>query len=171
MTTFLFFCWIFLPLLTLLTTKFSSPAWTLFLTFSQLHSNGFTHTSQTDISPLQSITRLHHHHSSCTVCLRVLLHVYTPSRTLRSSSDTRMLEIHQYKRKTHGFRTFSCFGSHIWNSLTQDLIDTAQPCHLLKPNWKPSSSHSISILTNISTSFCYSPVSYTHLTLPTSVYV
>ena len=26
MTTFLFFCWIFLPLLTLLTTKFSSPA-------------------------------------------------------------------------------------------------------------------------------------------------
>ena len=32
-------------------------------------------------------------------------------------------------------------------------LDTAQPCHLLKPNWKPSSSHSISILTNISTQF------------------
>ena len=31
--------------------------------------------------------------------------------------------------------------------------DTVQPCHLLKPNWKPSSSHSISILTNISTQF------------------
>ena len=42
-----------------------------------------------------------------------LLHVYTPSRTLRSSSDTRMLKIQQYKRKTHGFRTFSCFGPHI----------------------------------------------------------
>ena len=71
MTTFLFFfCWIFLLLLTLLTTKFSSPAWTLFLAFSLLHSSGFTHTSQTGISPLQSITRLHHHHSSCTVCLR-----------------------------------------------------------------------------------------------------
>ena len=27
--------------------------------------------SQTDISPLQSITRLRQHHSSCTVCLRV----------------------------------------------------------------------------------------------------
>ena len=39
-----------------------------------------------------------------------LLHIYTPSRTLRSSSDTRMLEIQQYKRKTHGFRAFSCFG-------------------------------------------------------------
>ena len=45
--------------------------------------------------------------------LSELLHVYTPSRTLRSSSDTRMLKIQQYKRKTHGFRTFSCFGPHI----------------------------------------------------------
>ena len=46
-TTFLFFfCWIFLPLLALLTTKFSSPAWTLFLAFSLLHSNGFSHTYQ-----------------------------------------------------------------------------------------------------------------------------
>ena len=53
--------------------------------------------------------------------LSELLHVYTPSRTLRSSSDTRMLEIQQYKRKTHGFRTFSCFGPHIRNSLAQDL--------------------------------------------------
>ena len=53
--------------------------------------------------------------------LSELLHVYTPSRTLRSSSDTCMLEIQQYKRKTHGFRTFSCFGPHIWNLLPQDL--------------------------------------------------
>ena len=30
--------------------------------------------------------------------LSELLHVYTPSSTLRSSSDTRMLEIQQYKR-------------------------------------------------------------------------
>ena len=50
-----------------------------------------------------------------------LLHVYTPSRALRSSSDIRMLEIQQYKRKTHGFRTFSCFGPHVWNSLPHDL--------------------------------------------------
>ena len=53
--------------------------------------------------------------------LSELLHVYTPSCTLCSSSDTRMLEIQQYKHKTHGFRTFSCFGPHIWNSLRQDL--------------------------------------------------
>ena len=35
-----------------------------------------------------------------------LLHVYTPSRMLRSSSDTGMLKIEQYKHKTHGFRHF-----------------------------------------------------------------
>ena len=55
--------------------------------------------------------------------LSELLHVYTPSLTLHSSSDsdTCMLEIQQYKRKTHGFRTFSSFGPHFWNSLPQDL--------------------------------------------------
>ena len=53
--------------------------------------------------------------------LSELLHVYSPSHTLRSSSDTRMLEIQQYKHKTHGFHAFSCFGPHIWNSLPQDL--------------------------------------------------
>ena len=53
--------------------------------------------------------------------LSELLHVYTPSRTLRSSSDSRILKIQQYKHKTHGFRTFSCFGPLIWNSLPQDL--------------------------------------------------
>ena len=37
--------------------------------------------------------------------LSELLHVYTPSRTLRCSSDTRMLEIQQYKRKTHSLGT------------------------------------------------------------------
>ena len=31
--------------------------------------------------------------------------------------------------------------------------DTGQPCHLFKPKWKPSSSHSISAPTNINTQF------------------
>ena len=53
-------------------------------------------------------------------CLSELLHVYTPSCTLRSS-DTHMLKIQQYKRKSHGFCAFSCFGLHVWNSLPQDL--------------------------------------------------
>ena len=50
-----------------------------------------------------------------------LLHVYTPSHTLCSSSDTRMLKIQQYKHKSHGFCAFPCFGPHIWNWLPQDL--------------------------------------------------
>ena len=40
------------------------------------------------------------------------------------------------------------FGIHFHKTL-----DTAQPCHLLKPNWKPSSPHSISTPTNISNQF------------------
>ena len=44
------------------------------------------------------------------------------------------------------------FGIHFHKTL-----DTAQPCHLLKPDWKHSSSYSISTPTNISIpSFCYS---------------
>ena len=52
--------------------------------------------------------------------------------TLHSSSDTRMLKIQQYKHKTYGFCTFSCFGPHTWNLLPQDL---------LKLDQKHSSSH------------------------------
>ena len=40
------------------------------------------------------------------------------------------------------------FGIH-----SHKTLDTAQPCHLLKPNRKPSSSDSISTLTNISIQF------------------
>ena len=36
---------------------------------------------------------------------------------------------------------------------SHNTLDTAQPCHLLKPYWKPSSSHSISAPTNINTQF------------------
>ena len=53
-----------------------------------------------------------------------LLHLYSPSRSLRSSSDTRMLELQRFNRKTHGFRTSSHFGSHIWNNLPQDKFET-----------------------------------------------
>ena len=52
--------------------------------------------------------------------LSELLYVWTPPHTLRSSSDTRMLKIQQYKRKSRGFRALSCFGPHIWNPLPQD---------------------------------------------------
>ena len=82
--------------------------------------------------------------------LSKLLHVCTPSCALCSSSDTHMLKIQQYKHKTHGFRTFSCFGPHIWNSLPQNL----RHCSTLSSfKAKHSSSHNISVPTNISTQF------------------
>ena len=46
--------------------------------------------------------------------LSELLHVYTPSRTLRSSSDTRILKIEQYTRKTlRAFALSLCFGANM----------------------------------------------------------
>ena len=54
-----------------------------------------------------------------------LLHHYSPSHSLRSSSNTRMLKIQRFNRKTHDFRTFSHFGPHIWNNLPQDIRHSA----------------------------------------------
>ena len=65
--------------------------------------------------------------------LSELLHVYAPFRTLRSSSDTRMLEIQQYKRKIHGSAPPLAL-DHTFGIQSQKTLDTAQPCHLLKPN-------------------------------------
>ena len=48
--------------------------------------------------------------------LSELLHVY-----IRLVHYALLLTIQQYKRMAHGFRTFSCFGPHIWNSLPQNL--------------------------------------------------
>ena len=66
--------------------------------------------------------------------LSELLHVYTPSRTLRSSSDTRMLKISNNTNAR--LMTFApslaldpTFGIH-----SHKTIDTAQRFHLLKPN-------------------------------------
>ena len=50
-----------------------------------------------------------------------LLHLCSPSRSLRSSSDTRMLKLQRFNRKTHGFHIFSHFGPHIWNNLPQGI--------------------------------------------------
>ena len=43
-----------------------------------------------------------------------------PALSGRSSSDTRMLKLQRFNRKTHGFRTFSHFVPHIRNNLPQD---------------------------------------------------
>ena len=57
-----------------------------------------------------------------------LLQLYSPSRSLRSSSHTRILKLRHFKvHKTHGFRfllfffIISYFSPHIWNNLPQDV--------------------------------------------------
>ena len=77
--------------------------------------------------------------------LSQLLHLYSPSRSLRSSSDTRMLKLQRFSRKTHGFRTFSHFGPHIWNYLPQDIRHSATLSLSLKANWRHFSSQNISV--------------------------
>ena len=57
--------------------------------------------------------------------LSELLHLYNPSCSLRSSSDTCMLKIQRFNRKTHGFRTFSHFGPHIWSKFPEDIRHSA----------------------------------------------
>ena len=58
--------------------------------------------------------------------------VFTPSRALRSSSDTCVLKIEQYKRKTCGF-AFSVALDSTYGIHSHKTSDTALPCHLWKP--------------------------------------
>ena len=53
--------------------------------------------------------------------LSELLQVYTPSRTLRSSSDTRLFKIRMYNRKFHGARSLAYYGPSLWNSLPKEI--------------------------------------------------
>ena len=46
-----------------------------------------------------------------------LVQLYTPSRSLRSSADTRIFRLPNYKKKTQGQRAFSYAGPAFWNSL------------------------------------------------------
>ena len=71
--------------------------------------------------------------SSNPAYLSDLLHLYSPSRSLRSSADTRFLKIPLYKCKTKGDRAFSYFGPSVWNSLPLHIrnattINTPQVC-------------------------------------------
>ena len=50
-----------------------------------------------------------------------LIKVYTPSRQLRSSSDTSLFKIPSTRTKTYGGRTFSYQGPAIWNTLPLSL--------------------------------------------------
>ena len=67
-------------------------------------------------NPIQNCLHvLQCNHRFCPFYLSELLHLYIPSCSLCSSSDTPKLQ-----PQTHGFHTFSHFGPHIWNNLPQD---------------------------------------------------
>ena len=53
-----------------------------------------------------------------------ILQLYTPSRHLRSSSDSKILFTPRLKLKTIGERSFSFCGPKTWNSLPKDLRET-----------------------------------------------
>ena len=88
---------------------------------------------------------------------------FTPSQTLwlyqgDATTDKHLGTLHKCMhahthilQSSYGRSKFALdptFGIH-----SHKTLDTAQPRHLLKPNWKPSSSHSTYILTNINTQF------------------
>eukprot|EP00745_Piridium_sociabile_P004237 TRINITY_DN12507_c0_g1_i3.p1 TRINITY_DN12507_c0_g1~~TRINITY_DN12507_c0_g1_i3.p1 ORF type:complete len:128 (-),score=15.14 TRINITY_DN12507_c0_g1_i3:89-472(-) len=50
-----------------------------------------------------------------------LISIYTPSRELRSSADTRVLQIPSVRTKTYGQRSFSFQGPSVWNKLPLSL--------------------------------------------------
>ena len=50
--------------------------------------------------------------------LSELLHLYSPSRFLRSASDTRIFRVPRVCRRTFGERSFQYIGPVIWNSLS-----------------------------------------------------
>lgn len=56
-------------------------------------------------------------HKSAPLYLCDQLHLYTPSRSLRSSSDTHLFRIPRTKHTTTGSRSFSVAGPTIWNNL------------------------------------------------------
>ena len=63
--------------------------------------------------------------SSIPAYLPDLLHLYSPSRSLRSSADTRLLKNPLYKCKTICDRVFAYFGSSVWNSLPLHIRNAA----------------------------------------------
>ena len=56
---------------------------------------------------------------SCILCVEKsdFTHVYTPARSLRSSSDTRILSTPNVILKSYGQRSFAYHGPTTWNSL------------------------------------------------------
>ena len=64
-----------------------------------------------------ALTCFHIISSTAPPYLSELLHLYSPSRSLRSDSDTRILRVPRVCRRTLGEKYFQYIGPVIWNSL------------------------------------------------------
>ena len=56
--------------------------------------------------------------------LSELLHLYSPSRSLRSAADTRIFRVPRMGRRTLGERSLRYIGPVLWNSLCQAFVFT-----------------------------------------------
>ena len=54
-----------------------------------------------------------------------ILNSYSPSRQLRSSTDTHLLKIPSYRTKSYGHRTFSLQAASVWNGLPYSVRHSA----------------------------------------------
>ena len=97
-----------------------------------------------------------------------LLTLYTPSRQLRSSADTRTLRIPHVKTKTFGQRSVSYFAPKQWNSLPSDIrhiqssraLKTVLKTHLYKQHsWFQIQSSFFTNLPHLLLSSRYIPLS------------
>ena len=70
--------------------------------------------------------------SSTPAYLSDLLHLYSPSRSLRPNADTRLRKIPLYMCKTKSDRAFSYFGSSVWNSLPLHITIATKTIHTFK---------------------------------------
>ena len=77
-----------------------------------------------------------------TLCLIYYALLLTPTHWKYNNTNTRLMAF------TSSLALDPTFGIY-----SHKTLDTAQLCHLLKPNWKPPSSHSIFAPSNISTQF------------------
>ena len=99
--------------------KLCSPSSSPYISTCSRHSNTQTSSLVACQSPIS-------HQTAC-LCFNAInsstpahlsdLHLYSPSRSLRSSADTRLLKIPLYKCKAKGDSAFSHFGPSVWNSL------------------------------------------------------
>ena len=92
------------------------------------------HSSLTKNTLSQKVNRISDYIQPLAVYLSDLLCVYSPSRQLGSSSDSRTLSIPHTKTKTFGLRSLT-HTAPVWNALPHEIRHISQPLHLKLP-WR-----------------------------------